>query len=67
MQFIYFVSFLALVFGVMGLDPVSTDLGPVLGHYNGAGVIEYTGLRIWLFSFSFHFLSSGFARFFRGT
>jgi acetylcholinesterase/cholinesterase len=45
MQFIYFVSFLALVFGVMGLDPVSTDLGPVLGHYNGAGVIEYTGIR----------------------
>ena len=43
MRFAFLLSFLALVFGVLGLDPVSTDLGPVLGHYNGQGVVEYTG------------------------
>jgi acetylcholinesterase/cholinesterase len=45
MRFAFLLSFLALVFGVLGLDPVSTDLGPVLGHYNGQGVVEYTGIR----------------------
>ena len=61
MKFLLFILFFA--YSVYGLDPVQTDLGPVRGHYNAQGIIEYQGDFQFFFRSHFeYFVGLRFAR-----